>query len=827
MGENKATPIERIKVREGFRVELIYSVPLATQGSWVNLCLDPQGRLIAADQHGALYRFPVPAPGTKLDPATIETIDVPVKAVNGMVWAFGALYVVVNDYERKMEAGLYRITDTDGDDHLDRIELLRGLSSGGDHGAHAVLLTPDGKGLYVVCGNNVKPTTMSPHSPVPAIWGEDHLLPRMPDGRGFMRDKLAPGGIIYRVTPDGRDFEVFAAGFRNIFDAAIDRDGELFTYDADMETDFNTSWYRPTRVCHVVSGGEYGWRNGAGKRPAFYEDNLPPTIDIGPGSPTGVSFGYGAKFPAKYQQALYVQDWSWGKLYAVHLEPSGASYRATKEEFLTGTPLPMTDLVVHPGDGAMYFTIGGRRVQSGLYRVTYQGKESTEPAVRPRAALREHIRRHALESFHGGQNSAAVEKAWPQLDDADRFVRWAARTAVEHQAVTTWQARALQESVPERRIEALLALTRVAAVSPPQRRPETPPVDVQLGKQILSALLEIDPRTLSREWQQAYVRTLQVALNRFEPWEPSELKRVWPVLDPLFPSDTFPLNWLLAETLVYVRSPTVAAKATALMASALTQEEQIEYARSLRVLDTGWTLGTRQTYFEWFLKAANYRGGASFSKFIENIRADALATLSKEEHSALAVVLDKKPERLSAIANLGFVFAGRPQTDWKLADLEPALERGLRNRNYTTGREMFAAAACFACHRFGNEGGMIGPDLTSAGSRYSPRDLLKQILDPSSEINEQFVPTVITKTNGETITGTIVNLGNDNVTVNTDLSDPTQKTGVDRKQIRSIEPSKVSPMPPMLLSSMTEEEILDLLAYILSGGDRRHDYFLR
>ena len=40
-------------------------------------------------------------------------------------------------------------------------------------------------------------------------------------------------------------------------------------------------------------------------------------------------------------------------------------------------PLPVSEIVIHPSDGAMYFTIGGRRVQSGLYRVTYTGKEST------------------------------------------------------------------------------------------------------------------------------------------------------------------------------------------------------------------------------------------------------------------------------------------------------------------------------------------------------------------------------------------------------------------------------------------------------------------
>src|SRR5258708_12939432 len=105
---------------------------------------------------------------------------------------------------------------------------------------------------------------------------------------------------------------------------------------------------------------------------------------------------------------------------------------------------------------------------------------------------------------------------------------------------------------------------------------------------------------------------------------------------------------------------------------------------------------------------------------------------------------------------------------------------------------------CFVCHRFGNEGGMTGPDLTGAGGRYSPHDLLDQIINPSKEINEQFVPTVLTKTNGEEIVGTIVNLNADTVQVNTDPTDPNQRIGVDRKLVVSIAPSKISPLPPIL-----------------------------
>ena len=72
MGENKATPVSRLKVPDGFKVELVYSVPGGEQGSWVNLCTDAKGRIIASDQYGGLYRFSPPALGQVLEPAKIE-----------------------------------------------------------------------------------------------------------------------------------------------------------------------------------------------------------------------------------------------------------------------------------------------------------------------------------------------------------------------------------------------------------------------------------------------------------------------------------------------------------------------------------------------------------------------------------------------------------------------------------------------------------------------------------------------------------------------------------------------------------------------------------
>jgi len=830
IGANVATPVTNIKTLPDFKVDLLYSVPGGEQGSWVNLCSDEKGRIYASDQYGGLYRFAAPAEGQPLKPADVQKLPTDIRGVNGMLFAFGALYVGVNDYEKKIPSGLYRITDSNSDDIPDKVEMLREFDASSDHGVHAILKTPDGKGLYLISGNNavlkegpVAGTSAS--SPVAKLWGDDHLLTRMPDGRGHNRHVMAPGGIIYRLDPEGKNMEIFASGFRNIFDGGVNRDGELFTYDADMEYDFNTSWYRPTRINHVVSGGEYGWRNGAGKYPEFYYDNLPATLNIGPGSPTGTTFGYGAKFPAKYQEAFYVLDWSWGKIYAVHLKPSGSTYTATKEEFVTGGPLPVSDAIIGE-DGAMYFTIGGRRVQSGLYRVTYTGKESTMPAKIERYSSNETRQRHSLEAFHGKLDPKAVSTAWPHLSSPDRYIRAAARTALEHQPIAEWEAKALDETNVTAQLEALLALTRASGVCPTHRAADHV-VNNAMRDKLWATLLKQDFAKLTPEQRLGYVRLTEIVLHRFGNPAAGTVAAIIAKLDPAYPADNFELNWLLTETLGYLQAPNAAAKGMALIAAAESQEPQMEYARSLRFLKTGWTKELRTQQLEWFLKAANYKGGASFDKFIEFIRNDTLATFSTSEKTELAALIEKKPERKSAIENVGAMFVGRTPTMWTLDELSKAAETGMKGRSFDHGRKMFTASACYTCHRFGNAGGMTGPDLTGAGGRYSPHDLLDQIINPSKEINEQFAPIVVTKNDGSIMTGVVVNLSGDGVTLNTDLTDPNQRVNVDRKEVKSIELSKVSPMPPMLLAMLKKEEVLDLLAYVLSGGDETNAMFAK
>ncbi|MFM8358253.1 MAG: PQQ-dependent sugar dehydrogenase, partial [Verrucomicrobiota bacterium] len=663
----QATRVESLKVAKDFKVELLYTVPKDQQGSWVSMCTDPKGRLIVSDQYGKLYRLTPPPPGAPTAPQ-METLDVPVGMAQGLLYAFDSLYVMCAN-DKPYPRGLYRVRDTNGDDRFDEVKLLRGLEGGGEHGPHAILPSPDGKTLTLIVGNQTKVTELA-SSLVPRNWSEDHLLPRLWDGNGFMKGVLAPGGWVARTDPDGKQWELVATGFRNEYDAAYNRDGELFTYDADMEWDLNTPWYRPTRVNHVTSGAEFGWRSGAGKWPAWYADSLGSVVDVGPGSPTGVTFGYGAKFPAKYQEALYICDWSYGKLYAVHLKPTGSGYAGQLEEFISGSPLPLTDLVVNPKDGALYFAIGGRKTQSALYRVTYAGRETTGPAKSSGVGAKERSQRRALEAFHGRQDPAAVKEAWKHLGSPDRNLRFAARVALEWQPVDSWREKALAEKNPQASITALIALARASSRDEFHRRAGDPQPDPALQGRLVAALDRLDWKRLSRTERLELTRAYTLAFTRLGRPDEATARRLAAKFDALHPTGDRALDYELSQFLVYFQDPGAATTLVAALQKAPSQEEQLDLARTLRTLRTGWTPELRRAYFGWFLKAGSFRGGASLAGFLRDIKNDALATLAESEKTQLADVLNAQPVRQKPLESL---LAGRSTVkEWSLDDLAPA-----------------------------------------------------------------------------------------------------------------------------------------------------------
>ncbi len=637
---------------KGFEVEKIYNVPKGEQGSWVSMAVDSKGRLYCGDQGGkGIFRVTLSSEEPK-----IEKVPVPVSGAQGLLWAFDSLYVCTNG--GKPGSGLYRLTDSNGDDVLDKVQDIRRFSGGGEHGPHAVSLSPDGKYLYVVGGNHTavpKPES----SALKMNYAEDQLLPRMPDARGHARNIRAPGGWIARTDPEGKAFHLYSAGFRNHYDIAFNRDGEMFTYDSDMEWDSGTPWYRPTRIYHVTSGSEFGWRTGTGKFPEWYPDVLPPTLDIGPGCPTGVISGLGSKFPAKYQDAIYAFDWTYGTIYAIHLDPDGSSYKAKKEEFVTGVPLNVTDGVIGK-DGNMYFAVGGRGTQSALYRVKYSGSESTAAIkIRNNSETKMIETRRALEDFHGKEVQGAIEKIWPKLSHADRFVRYAARVALEHQPVVEWQEKALEEEDPQTLLSALLALSRQG--------------DAALKEDILNALSTLNVSEMTESQKLEALRVMGLTFIRMGGPDEETAQEIAEAISPLYPASSDAMNRELVAMLVYLKADDVLAKTIPLMnqeAAGLEeiefddkllarsgqyggsfqrqkasnpQRQQIWYAYALKNVEEGWNENLRKQFFSWFAKSRNFKGGASFGGFINNFRNESLNKIKDAKVKAEMDSLTKKP----------------------------------------------------------------------------------------------------------------------------------------------------------------------------------------
>jgi putative heme-binding domain-containing protein len=822
-----------IQTLPGFQVELIHTVSRADEGSWVSLTVDDQGRLIASDQYGGLYRL-TPSPIGSKEPAKVEKLDAEIAGAHGLLYAFDSLYVMVN--EEPHTAGLYRLRDTKGNGQFDERVLLREIKGRKEHGNHSLTLSPDGKSIYIACGNSTEQPTLE-HTRGSRPFGDDQVIPRI--GKGATFSDTEPQAFTCKVSPDGKHLEMVAAGLRNHFDIAFNALGDLFTYDSDMEWDSGTPWYRPTRIYQLVSGGDYGFRESTGKLHEYCPDIVPPLVNVGPGSPTGVVSGLGAKFPAKYQHAIFACDWTYGTLYAVHLTPQGAGYEARLEEFVVGKPLPLTDVVIGK-DGAMYFAIGGRRTQSAVYRLTYVGNEATVPAAAPLPTA-EHKLRTELERLHDeGTSHQAIDKAWPHLGHADRLVRWAARVAIERQPVHLWADRALKQTDPSAAIESSVALARMG------------------GKEWQNALLtllnEIDFAKLTTSQQLALVRTYQITIARSGVPTGEALARATARLDALYPAKANDLNTELSRTLVAFDSPSVIAKTMQLMNTAHDDEvswlsterlarndrygpkflrtgekrpnvQQIAYAYALRKAKNGWTPELRRSFFSWFASTASWEGGNQFRGFMDQIRSDALSNIDDPDELKLLTQLSSAKPASTSTAPI--VPPHGPGKNYSVEDILAFAKVGMEHRNFQRGRELYIATSCQACHRLGNDGGGLGPDLTAAANRYTLRDLLENIVEPSKVISNQYESTVIETEDGQIITGRITSEDESVLHVATNSNNLNDITVVKVSEIERRKASPISLMPLGLINGMNEDEVRDLVAYLLSGGDPKHKMYKR
>jgi putative heme-binding domain-containing protein len=131
--------------------------------------------------------------------------------------------------------------------------------------------------------------------------------------------------------------------------------------------------------------------------------------------------------------------------------------------------------------------------------------------------------------------------------------------------------------------------------------------------------------------------------------------------------------------------------------------------------------------------------------------------------------------------------------------------------NLEKGSAVFAKVQCAKCHRLGERGERMGPDLTNLSKRFMRKEILESILFPSHVISDQYASKTVVTTDGKTYTG-IVGAGAAGETVI--LQADGKKIALLNEQIEETQPSKLSAMPEGLINELTLEEISDLFTYL-------------
>ena len=427
-------------------------------------------------------------------------------------------------------------------------------------------------------------------------------------------------------------------------------------------------------------------------------------------------------------------------------------------------------------------------------------------------------------------------------DGPDRFVQYAARVAVEHQPVGSWKAKALAETNSTSKIQAILALAHQGT-------------DADAGA-MLTSLMQLDYATLSATDKQNILRTIEVILSRYDKGATASKAQLVAYLDPHYPADDNLLNRSLSILLVHLDAPSVVGKTLALLKDAkddpnyqktFTESSDLIlrnpqygldianmlanvppaqatfYATVLGGADKGWTAAQREEYFGWIKNALTaYKGGRSYVGFLDRARKMALASVDKADFEKYDELSGGKllTESGNDIINSDVQPEG-PGRRWTLEEAEP-LVANLVGRDLVKGKAMYAATLCQSCHTMQGEGGAIGPDLSQLGTRFSAKDILVATIDPNATISDQYQSTVLELKAGGSIVGRITNEDAKNYYISQNPFAPNDIKTVSKSTVALKKNGDVSIMMPGLINRLNEEELKDLMAYLISGGNANH-----
>ena len=751
---------------EGFAAEILHEVD-PKDGSWV--CIEPEtpNSFIVSPQYSSLKRLRFNADGTVSVKECAR-----IGSAQGLLFVGEELWVHVNG-DGKKEGGLWVLTDTDHDGFFETEERLSRMGPGWEHGVHALEMGPDGQ-VWTVVGNHIIVPEEILDRDRYRRWQEDLIVPRMWDPSGHAVGYLAPAGQILKIDPKTREWERVAGGFRNPYDIAFHHGDALFTYDADMEYDIGSPWYKAPRVVEVVSGGDAGWRAGDGKWPDGIPDAVPPAAESDLSSPTGVESGLQSTFQGRWRHAIYIADWAYGRILAFFPEEKGSSFVGDILPFASAPALNVADITFGM-DGAMYGVTGGRGTRSTVFRI--RSERSAEAIAAPLSKIGESARRQRkmLEAGHVESRPDLLGAAISALSNPDPFIAAAARITLEEIDPTLWRQTILEGKEPGT-VHGLLALARLG--------------DKEDRDEILQTLLAL-PLPGNRVEELAQLRLATVVIARMGDPDDYLRQSLLTRFDRRFPRRDGAIDRLLGDLLVRLKAPNLAPRLLSWLEEGPSGEDRMSALRALQWVPL--SEGDRSRIAPALESLRSLSGGNSYTGFI-----DRMARQLDDSEGDLIPPPPAPPVLPPFVQR------------WDRESIVEALSGPAGTAD--KGLLAYEKSLCSRCHRFDGRGGGAGPDLTGIASRFTSDDLITAILEPSRDISDQYNWSEIEFGEDGMEWGRVLLKESTHWVINTDPFgyQPLNVPG----PIRSAEPSPVSPMPGGLLDGLTAEEIRDLWQFL-------------
>jgi putative heme-binding domain-containing protein len=476
--------------------------------------------------------------------------------------------------------------------------------------------------------------------------------------------------------------------------------------------------------------------------------------------------------------------------------------------------------------------------------VTYvagvQGEASKTVAA---AALRDRdpvVRRRAAEALvRMGQSPdkpslAPVADIYALLNDADRFVRWSGRIALEHTARAEWKDRVLSETNPLGALEGMLAWVRTANGESLQ-----PVLDKQFGM--------LKQTNLSTENKLRLYRTFMYTTTEVKDGLPAaQREQLNALIIGQFPAQDERVNRELALMLGYAGQAAAIPKILAAIPNTSDKQElQLHYLYALRMFKQGWTANDKTQLAEVLGRASKWRGGAQFINFVgqffdsvsELYASDAEKQLLYEKApdfspltpTELAEIQARQAAAAAAgrggrggggggrggtASPLNARTAGRVLSRQEM--FEETVYQPQQVLDVAAGRKAFETS-CASCHRFGSVGtdhGIASLNLSASSLRSSKAALLEAVFFPNRKLAPEHETTVIETTDGKTLTGLVVKEVGPTISI---LTSAGEAADVPKAQIKSRRKTKTSIMPDALADTIDRNTMRNLAAFLVAA----------